>query len=953
MVEILKFLPAPPDTSLIYEGSYSPTWVIISVLVAILASYAALCASKRIGHLHNTASKLTWALISTFTLGIGIWAMHFIGMLALSLPCGVRYDPFITLISMVPSILASGAALGVAWHGEKRLSLLVRSVLLGAGIGTMHYTGMAAMRLDGFVRYDPSLFVLSIFVAIALSYLALSVKGGVVHLKRQHDALVAAIMGSAASGMHYTGMTAAYFVRGDVAELPASVFTTNTLAITVALTTVFLALGALALAAISRNREITDQLRDSEERWKFALEGAGDGVWDWNPQTDEALFSKRWKEILGYAEDEFPDTGTAWAEHFHPDDKDRVLSAVQECFAGNQPYFVAEFRMRCQDGSWKWILTRGKLISRDASRNPSRMIGTHTDITDRKLAEEQLHIAATAFDSQEGMMVTDADGVILRVNRAFTEITGYTSEEAVGQTPRLLKSGRHSADFYREMRESIIRTGGWQGEIWDRRKNGEEYPKWLTISAVKDDSGVITHYVGTHFDITERKIAEEKINELAFFDQLTGLPNRTLLLDRLRQVMTTSSRDGSYGALLFIDLDNFKTLNDTLGHDVGDQLLKQVTQRLTKCVREGDTVARLGGDEFVLVLGGLSTVEREAAMGAETIAEKALSTLNQPYKLANVTHHSTASIGVTLFRGHHVPIDELLKQADLAMYKSKEAGRNALRFFDPDMEIAVTNRAALEKDLRDAIQEKLFLLHYQAQVVGQGRLTGAEVLLRWPHPKRGMVSPAEFIPLAEETGLILPLGHWVLETACTQLAVWATRPEMAHLTIAVNVSAHQFSQINFVDQILAVLDSTGANPERLKLELTESLLVGNVQNIIEKMFALKAKGVGFSLDDFGTGYSSLSYLKRLPLDQLKIDQSFVRDVLSDPNDAAIAKTIVALAQSLGLSVIAEGVETATQRDFLALSGCHAYQGYFFSRPLPLEGFEEFARRDFEVCSVTA
>lgn len=942
IVETLKFLPAAPDTSLIYMGSYSPVWVIVSVFLAIFASYAALNASTRARQLHDTASRLIWGLISAFILGIGIWAMHFIGMLAFDLPCGVKYDPLLTLISMIPSVLASGAALSLGWGGGKHLSIVFRSILLGAGIGTMHYTGMAAMRLDGFVRYDPSLFAASIFVAVALSYFALRVKSAMVRVKKRHDALIAVIMGGAASGMHYTAMSAAYFVKGDIALLPPSVFTTNTLAVTVAVTTVFLALGALALASISRNREMTDQLRDSEERWKFALDGAGDGVWDWNPQTDEAFFSRRWKEIIGYGEDEFASTGTAWVEHLHPDDTDRVLTTVQGNFDDQQTFFVVEFRMRCKDGSWKWILNRGKLVSRDAGGNPTRMIGTHTDITGRKHVEEQLHIAAIAFDSQEGMMVTDTDGVILRVNRAFTEITGYTAEEAVGQTTRLLRSARHNDDFYREMWETINRTGGWQGEVWDRRKTGEEYPKWLTISAVKDDNGATTHYVGTHFDITERKKAEEKINELAFFDQLTGLPNRALLLDRLRQSMTVSARDDSYGALLFIDLDNFKTLNDTLGHDMGDLLLQQAAQRLTACVRVSDTVARIGGDEFVLILIGLSMNEREAAFDTETCARKILSMLNQPYPLRNLTHQSSASIGATLFRGHRVSIDDLLKQADLAMYKSKEAGRNALRFFDPDMEIAVMNRAALEKDLREAVHEKQFLLHYQAQVVGEGRLTGAEVLLRWPHPGRGMVPPAEFIHLAEETGLILPLGLWVLETACSQLAIWATRPEMAHLTVAVNVSAHQFNQNDFVDQVLAVLHATGANPQRLKLELTESLLVGNVQNIIEKMFALKSRGVGFSLDDFGTGYSSLSYLKQLPLDQLKIDQSFVRDILNDPNDAAIAKTIVALAQSLGLGVIAEGVETATQRDFLAGLSCHAYQGYFFSRPLPLENFEAFA-----------
>ncbi|MEW6414533.1 MAG: EAL domain-containing protein [Pseudomonadota bacterium] len=943
MLEIIKFLPAAPDSSLLYEGVYRPAWVAVSILLAILASYAALDASKRLAHLHHTASRLTWSLISVFTLGIGIWAMHFIGMLALRLPCGVPYDPLVTLISMIPGILASSAALGVGWLGKRHLSLLVRSVLLGTGIGAMHYTGMAAMRLEGFVRYDPFLFALSFLVAVALSYLALYLNSGMTGTQRRHDALAAVILGSAVSGMHYTGMAAAYFVRGDASALPAATFTPTTLALTVTLTTIFLALGALALAAIARNREMTDQLRDSEERWKFALEGSGDGIWDWNPQTDEAFYSKRWKEILGYAEDEFPGTGNAGLALVHPEDTQRVQSAIQACFAGEASYAV-EFRMRCKDGAWKWILARGKLISRDARGKPTRMIGTHTDITERRQAEAQLRIAAIAFESQEGMMVTDPNGVILRINRAFTEITGYTEEEAVGQTTRLLKSGRHSADFYREMWETLGRTGSWQGEIWDRRKTGEEYPKWLTITAVKDSNGVVTHYVGTHSDITERKKAEEKISELAFFDQLTGLPNRTLMLDRLKQVMTASGRDGSHGALLFIDLDNFKTLNDTLGHDVGDQLLKQAAERLKKCVRDSDTVARLGGDEFVLALGGLSTIEGEAALSAETIAGKVLDALSQPYRLGSVAHHSTASIGVTLFRNHETPIDELLKQADLAMYKSKASGRNTVHFFDPDMEAAVAGRVALETDLREAVHEERFMLHYQAQVIGENRLSGAEVLLRWQHPRRGWVSPAAFIPVAEETGLILPLGHWVLKTACAQLSAWAARPETAHLTIAVNVSAHQFMQNDFVDQVLGVLESTGADPRKLKLELTESILVGNVQTIIEKMLALKARGVGFSLDDFGTGYSSLSYLRRLPLEQLKIDQSFVRDVLSDPNDAAIASAIVALARNLGLGVIAEGVETEAQRDFLAGLGCPAYQGYLFSRPQPREEFEALALR---------
>ena len=437
----------------------------------------------------------------------------------------------------------------------------------------------------------------------------------------------------------------------------------------------------------------------------------------------------------------------------------------------------------------------------------------------------------------------------------------------------------------------------------------------------------------------ERQIAHEQIQKLAFFDQLTSLPNRILLLDRLRQAMAASDRSGSHGAILFIDLDNFKTLNDTLGHDMGDLLLKHVGERLGACLRAADTVARLGGDEFVVMLTELSAGDREAAAQVEVVGNKILGALSHTYDLNAVPYRSTSSIGAALFKGSGTITDDLLKQADLAMYKAKAEGRNAFRFFDPTMQVVMLERAALEADLREAIRDGHLLLHYQAQVVGDGRVTGVEALARWPHPRRGMVSPAQFIPLAEDTGLILPLGQWVLQTACTQLAIWANHPDTAHLTIAVNVSAHQFSQSDFVDQVLAILNTTGASPLRLKLELTESLLVANVGQVVEKMFALKAKGIGFSLDDFGTGYSSLAYLKRLPLDQLKIDQSFIRDVLTDPNDASIARTIIALAHSLNLGVIAEGVETMAQRDFLASSGCHAYQGYFFSRPLPLRDFE--------------
>jgi len=564
------------------------------------------------------------------------------------------------------------------------------------------------------------------------------------------------------------------------------------------------------------------------------------------------------------------------------------------------------------------------------------------DISEIKHLVDQLRISAAAFESQEPMVITDAANLILRVNHAFTEMTGYTAAEAISQTPHLIQSGRHNAEFYSAMWMTIHRTGGWAGEIWDRRKNGEEYPKWLTISAVKDDQGAVTHYIGVHRDITLRKRTEERISELAFFDQLTGLPNRTLLLDRLRQAMAASSRTGSFGALLFIDLDKFKTINDTLGHDMGDMMLKQAANRLTNCVRVGDTVARLGGDEFVVMLASLSFDERDAAAKTKLIGEKILSALNQPYLLNLTTCRSSGSMGATSFRGEFASIDELMKQADLAMYQSKKGGRNAMHFFDPRMESAVMELAAAEEDFREAIDGKHFILHFQSQVTDYGRIVGVEALVRWQHPARGLVYPDQFIPLAEETGLILPLGNWVLETACDQLAAWATRPAFAALTISVNVSAHQLHQPDFVERVLLVLARSGANPQRLKIELTESVLIANIEQTISKMEALKAKGISFSLDDFGTGYSSLTYLKRLPLNQLKIDRAFVKDILVDPVDAAIAKMIISLGENLGLEVIAEGVEIDAQKAFLLDIGCRNYQGYRFSRPLPILEFEEYA-----------
>ncbi|KXS31098.1 MAG: Diguanylate cyclase/phosphodiesterase with PAS/PAC sensor(S) [Candidatus Gallionella acididurans] len=697
---------------------------------------------------------------------------------------------------------------------------------------------------------------------------------------------------------------------------------------------------------ITEYKRVKEELRESEARAQLILDMAMDAVISINQAGMVIGWNREAEQIFGYT-----------AGHALGRDLSELIVPPAYCQAHKQgmQHFV-------QTGSSTIIGKRIEItgMRADGSEIPVELAivavrrnGQYffnafvRDITERKSAEFQQRIAATAFETHESLMITDANQVILRVNRAFTEDTGYTAEEVVGQTPRLLKSGRQNAAFYSAMWESIDRTGTWRGEIWDQRKNGEIYPKWLSITAVKGEGGAVSHYVGSHIDITERKAAEEKIQYLGFYDELTHLPNRRLLMDRLHQALASSARIGRSGALLFIDMDNFKTLNDNLGHHVGDLYLQQTAQRLASCVREDDTVARLGGDEFVVLLENLSEQPMQAATQTETISEKILMSLRQPYQLDGKEYQGTASIGAIVFKGHHLATDELMKQADIAMYQAKQAGRNTVRFFNQKMQESITGRFSLESELRKAIENQEFQLYYQIQVDELSHPLGAEALIRWTHPLRGMVPPLEFIPLAEETGLILPIGQWVLETACAQLKAWQQETLTAltcDLTLAVNVSAKQFRQAGFVAQVQDVVQRHAIKPNRLKLELTESMLLDNIEDTIATMNVLSEIGIQFSLDDFGTGYSSLQYLKRLPLDQIKIDQSFVRDITSDPNDAAIVQTIIAMAETLGLNVVAEGVETEAQREFLELRGCTRFQGYLFGRPVPIAQFEELLKR---------
>lgn len=618
------------------------------------------------------------------------------------------------------------------------------------------------------------------------------------------------------------------------------------------------------------------------------------------------------------------------AELYRVDDRQVIASGV--------PRLNYEEPQSTPDGKMIWLRTSKVPLRDPADGAVLGVLGIYEDITAHKLNEDGLRIAAATFHSHEAILITDASANIIRVNQAFQDITGYSAEEVVGQNPRILRSDRHDTAYYQAMWSSLAETGRWTGEIWDKRKNGEIYPKFMTITAVYDDRRQLSNYVAVFTDISLRKQAEEQIHRLAFYDPLTQLPNRRLLLDRLHQAMAASLRSGRHGALLFLDLDHFKTINDTLGHTQGDSLLVEAARRLKAGVREGDSVARLGGDEFVVLLEGLGEQADEAATQAEAAAEKIRAELGRTYVLENHPCHSSVSIGVLLFRGHEESIEDLFKHADVALYQAKSAGRDAIHFFDPAMQAALQRRTAMESDLRQALDKGQFRLHYQVQVDDGGRPLGAEALLRWAHPLRGLVMPEQFISLAEETGLIVPLGQWVLNAACAQLRAWQEDDLPRNLKMAVNVSARQLRQPEFVDQVRRALEESGAPASRLKLELTESTVLANIDDTIRKMGELKAMGVEFSLDDFGTGHSSLSYLKQLPLGQIKIDRSFVGDIASDPNDAAIVNAIIAMTHALGLDVIAEGVESPEQRDFLSSHGCHAFQGYLFGEPLPAEEF---------------
>jgi len=667
-------------------------------------------------------------------------------------------------------------------------------------------------------------------------------------------------------------------------------------------------------------------LAECEARQRALFSNATVGIALADVQGRLLEVNEAYARMLGYSAQELQ--GMSIAELTHPEDEPLETDYLAAIARGERDSYQIEKRYLHRSGREVW----GELAvsgQRDERGRLVQLIGVVTDITGRKQEQAHLRLMGEVFRQVgEAILVSDQDNRIVMVNQAFTALTGYRPEEVMGRNPSLLSAGQTPREVYQKMWAALRERGHWQGEIWDRRKDGAVYPKLLSIALLKDDRGRLTHHIACFTDITEHKEAENRIRYLALHDTLTGLPNRLCLQERLGQALLAAHRRQEMLGVILIDLDRFKLINDSLGHHLGDALLVQTGARLQAAVRNDDVVARLGGDEFVVVVTGAATMEVVLS-----VAGKLLETLRQPYQIEGQVLHATPSMGISFYPEDGKDADTLMRNADAAMYHAKSQGRNGLQCFDPALNAAATERFILESNLPRALAQGEFVLHYQAQIDGQsGCLMGVEALVRWLDPERGLVPPDRFIPVAEETGLIVPLGAWVLEEACRQRQAWH-RQGLPAFRVAVNLSVLQLRQADFPGQVARLLERHGLTAADLELEITESAAMGNPLETIEMLNKIKAMGISMAIDDFGTGYSSLAYLKLLPIDSLKLDRSFVKDIETSQDDAVICSATIVLAHALGLSVVAEGVETAAQEHYLLRQGCDYLQGYLFSKPL--------------------
>lgn len=687
----------------------------------------------------------------------------------------------------------------------------------------------------------------------------------------------------------------------------------------------------LASIAIEKTQSVL-ALKASDEQMQLVLGGAGLGFWDWDTITGNVDRNERWATMLGYTHKEIQHTTKQWTDFVHPEDRDKAWKSINDVLENRSKYHDLEYRMLTKDGDYIWIHDQANVMRRDTNGSALRMSGTHTNITKRKLSEEKIKLAASVFShAREGIIITDAIGNIIKINERFTEITGYSSEEVVGQSPRFLKSGRQSPEFYNGMWQALIKEGYWSGEMWNRNKKGVEYAEMKTISAIYDERGNTTHYVALGNDITPMKEYQDQLEHIAHYDLLTNLPNRSLLADRLSQAMLHCSRHKQSLAVVFLDLDGFKAVNDNHGHDAGDELLVALSISMKAALREGDSLARIGGDEFVAVLTDLTNVE-----DCEPVLERLLLAASEPVTIGDTLLNVSASIGVTLYPQDNVDTDLLMRHADQAMYVAKESGKNRYHLFDTAQDDAVKEQRESLEAIRAALDKHQFVLHYQPKVnMKTGSVIGVEALIRWQHPKRGLLHPIDFLPVIENNPMSIEMGEWVMDTALTQISQWQIMGIKLPVSTSVNIAAVQLQQPDFAKRLEAILDNhPDVEPRYLELEVLETSALDDVCLVSEIMKACMALGVNFALDDFGTGYSSLTYLRRLPANLIKIDQSFVRDMLEDVDDLAIVEGVIALAKSFKRDVIAEGVETIEHGTTLLALGCDLAQGYGIARPMP-------------------
>lgn len=693
----------------------------------------------------------------------------------------------------------------------------------------------------------------------------------------------------------------------------------------------------LSATDISALKQQELALRSSDARFNVAERVAHVGSWDLDVVSDAMSWSTEMYRLLGVAQ-ETPPARALLRDAIHRDERAAVLATLADAVAQHQP-FDLEFRLDTPQGeTLRWVHVRATVTYGDDGQ-PQRLVGTMQDISARRLADEELRLAASVFEnSLNAILIADADGIIRKVNRAFCVMTGYTEREAVGQTTRLLRSGEQGDAFYAEMWAALNDHSRWEGELVNRRKDGRHFAVWESVVAVRNPAGEVTSYIGLFSDISEQKAAAERIRQLAFYDVLTGLPNRALLLDRCEHAVARAAREERRLAVLFLDLDRFKHINDSLGHPVGDALLQAVAHRLRDVLRGYDTIARLGGDEFVVLLEDIGS-----PMNAQMVARRIVEAFREPFQLDGHSLSIGTTVGVSLFPDHGTDVTSLFKYADLALYQGKEGGRGDFRLFEPRFNDVARQRMQLERELRGALERDELTLHYQPLLkLPEGRAVAAEALLRWTHPELGPVSPAEFIPVAEDSGLIVPIGAWVLEQACWQARRWLDEGLVLE-TIAVNLSGVQIQREDLVDLVARVLERTGLPARHLELEISEAYLLRHATRDLHQLARLRELGVSLALDDFGTGQTSLGHLRRLPVSRLKIDRSFTTDVDRDPAGATVTGAIIGLGHGLGLTVVAEGVETAEQEARLIQQGCDLVQGFRYSRPLPAQAFEAFVR----------